>query len=176
LFPDAGAAFAAADICTGSGCVAVALATERPAARITATDISDVALEVARRNAFRHGAADRIQFRSANLLEGLSGPFDLIACNPPYVAERDRPALQPEVRDHEPGIALFGGTDGFDLVERLVECAAAYLEPDGHLLFEFGFGQDERVESLIERSKRFRLVELRRDLQGVARTAVTRRV
>jgi release factor glutamine methyltransferase len=164
-----------ADLCTGSGCVAVALATEVQGARITATDISEAALVVARRNAARHGVADRIKFRRADLLDGLSEPFDLIACNPPYVAEGDRRGLQPEVRDYEPDVALYGGTDGLHVLERLVEGAATHLRPGGHLLFEFGFGQDERVESLVDRTGGLRLVGLRRDLQGIARTAVVER-
>ncbi|HEY3043794.1 MAG TPA: peptide chain release factor N(5)-glutamine methyltransferase [Vicinamibacterales bacterium] len=176
LFPDRDRTLTVADLGTGSGCVAVAIASERPAARITATDISSVALEVARQNATRHGVADRIQFRSADLLDGLEGPFDLIACNPPYVAERDRRGLQPEVRDHEPDVALYGGTDGFHLVERLVHGAAVHLRPGGYLLFEFGLGQDERIESLIGGTGNLRLRELRRDLQGIARTAVVERV
>jgi release factor glutamine methyltransferase len=165
-----------ADLCTGSGCVAVALATEITGSRITATDISEAALDVARRNAATHGVAERIEFRCADLLTGLSGPFDLIACNPPYVADGDRPGLQPEVRDYEPGVALFGGADGFHIVERLVQSAAGYLRPGGHLLFEFGLGQDERVESLVDGTDRLRLVELRRDLQGIARTAFVERI
>jgi release factor glutamine methyltransferase len=176
LFPDHGHSLKAADLGTGSGCVAVALASERPTARITATDISRVALEVARRNATRLGVADRIQFRYADLLDGLQGPFDMIACNPPYVAERDRRGLQPEVRDHEPDVALFGGADGFHLVERLVHGAAIHLRPGGYLLFEFGLGQDERIEALIAGTENLRLRELRRDLQGIARTAVVKRV
>jgi release factor glutamine methyltransferase len=176
LFPDHGDSLKAADLGTGSGCVAIALACERPTARITATDISSVALEVARRNATRHGVADRIQFRSADLLDGLEGPFDMIACNPPYVAERDRRGLQPEVRDHEPDVALFGGADGFHLVERLVQGAAIHLRPGGYLLFEFGLGQDERIEALIAATDNLGLRELRRDLQGIARTAVVKRI
>ena len=162
-------------MCTGSGCVAVALAGERLSARITATDISRVALEVAQRNAQRHGVADRIHFRCTDLLDGLDGLFDAIACNPPYVAERDRRGLQPEVRDHEPDVALFGGSDGFRLVERLVKTAAGSVGPGGYLLFEFGLGQDDRVESLVEQTDGFTLLELRRDLQGIARTAVAQR-
>ena len=176
LFPDPDRNLKAADLGTGSGCVAVAIATERPAARITATDISSVALEVARQNAARHGVADRIQFRCADLLDGLDGPSDLIACNPPYVAERDRRGLQPEVRDHEPDVALYGGTDGFHLVERLVHGAAIHLRPGGYLLFEFGLGQDERIESLIAGTNNLKLRGLRRDLQGIARTAVVERM
>ena len=176
LFPDPERGLNAADLGTGSGCVAVALASERPAARIVATDISSVALDVARQNARRHGVADRIQFRCADLLDGLEEPFDMIACNPPYVAERDRRGLQPEVRDHEPDVALYGGTDGFRLVERLVHGAAIRLRPGGFLVFEFGLGQDDRIESLIAGTANLRLGELRRDLQGIARTAVVERV
>jgi release factor glutamine methyltransferase len=175
LFPDPGGSLKAADLGTGSGCLAVALATERPAARIIATDISSAALAVARQNATHHGVADRVQFRCADLLDGLEGPFDMIACNPPYVAERDRRGLQPEVRDHEPDVALYGGADGFHIVERLVNGASIYLRPGGYLLFEFGLGQDERIESLIAGTDNLRLRELRRDLQGIARTAVVER-
>lgn len=175
LFPQVGGPLTAADVCTGSGNVAIALATERAAAQITATDISSTALDVARQNARRLGVAGRIQFRCSDLLEGLGGPFDLITCNPPYVAERDRPGLQPEVRDHEPGVALFGGRDGFQLVERLVSDAPGCLRPGGFLMFEFGLGQDDRVESLIADTAGLRLVELRRDLQGIARTAIVER-
>ena len=127
LFPDPDRSLKAADLGTGSGCLAVALATERPAARIVATDISTDALAVARQNASRHGVADRIEFRCTDLLNDLAGPFDMIACNPPYVAERDRRGLQPEVRDHEPDVALFGGADGFHIVERLVGGASICL-------------------------------------------------
>jgi release factor glutamine methyltransferase len=175
LFPQVNGIVAVADLCTGSGNVAVAIATERPAARIVATDISRVALDVARQNARRLGVAGRIDFRCTDLLDGLQGPFDVITCNPPYVAERDKPGLQPEVRDHEPDVALFGGSDGFHLVERLVKTAAGYLRPGGHLLFEFGLGQDDRVEALVADTAGLRLVELRRDLQGIARTAVAER-
>ena len=176
LFPERSHNLMAADLGTGSGCVAIALASERPAARITATDISSAALEVARHNATRLGVADRIQFRCADLLDGLEGVFDVIACNPPYVAERDRRGLQPEVRDHEPDVALYGGADGFHLVERLVHGAAIYLRPGGYLVFEFGLGQDDRIESLIAGTDELKLRELRRDLQGIARTAVVERV
>jgi len=175
LFPDADAPVTFADVCTGSGNVAIALATERPSARITAIDISQTALDVAQQNARRLGVADRIRFQSGDLLAGISGPFDAITCNPPYVAEKDRPGLQPEVRDHEPGVALFGGRDGFQLVERVVGEAAACLRRGGFLLFEFGLGQDDRVESLVAATPGLQLVELRRDLQGIARTAVVER-
>jgi len=164
-----------ADAGTGSGCVAIALARELPACRVVATDISEAALDVARRNASRFGVADRIQFVRANVLAGVDGPFDLIAANPPYVRQGDRPALQPEVREYEPAVALFGGASGIDLVAGFVAQAVPLLKPGGHLIFEFGFGQDVDVETLIEATRGLSMIGLRRDLQGIARTAVTRR-
>jgi release factor glutamine methyltransferase len=164
-----------ADVCTGCGCVAVAVAHERPLATVVASDISAEALAVARRNAARHGVADRMTFREGDLLDGITGRFDAIVANPPYVVDRARPALQPEVRDHEPAVALFGGADGFELVTRLVGQAPSRLRAGGHLVFEFGLGQDVEVEELLARTPELILLELRRDLQGIARTAVARK-
>lgn len=172
LHQDADAPVEIADIGTGSGCVAIAIAIERPAASIVATDISSVALEVARRNAAAHGVTDRIQLVQADLLDGVSGTFDLIVANPPYVRARDGVALQPEVQQ-EPSVALFSGPDGLDAIARIVDEAPARLRAGGHLVFEFGFGQDVEIEKLIEAS-RLSLVRLLRDLQGIARTAVCR--
>lgn len=166
---------AIADAGTGSGCLAVALARELPVASIVATDISEDALEVARRNAELHGVAARIRFVRADVLAGVDGPFDLIVGNPPYVRRGDRPALQPEVRDFEPHVALFGGDSGVELVTALITQAAERLRPGGLLIFEFGFGQDEAVENLLAKSTELTLLELRRDLQGIARTAIARK-
>jgi release factor glutamine methyltransferase len=165
-----------ADACTGSGNLAIALAVELPQASIVATDISDEALEVARRNAAHHAVADRIRFVRANVLEGVGGPFDLIVGNPPYVRQGDRPALQPEVRDYEPSVALFGGASGTELVATVVRQATDRLRPGGYLLFEFGLGQDVDVEELIAATPALTMIGLRRDLQGIARTAVVRRL
>jgi len=162
------------DVGTGSGCVAIALATERPLAAITATDISEAALSVARRNAKRNGT-EHIRFVTADLLNGVDGPFDLITANPPYVRQVDQPGLQPEVRDHEPAVALFGGPDGTSLVRRFVAEATPKVRPGGHLIFEFGLGQDDTIEQLVADHPDLELVELRRDIQGIARTAVARR-
>ena len=175
LFRDRAAPLSVADICTGCGCVAVAIAHERPAATIVATDISREALEVARRNAIRHGVGDRVTFSYGDLLEGIERPVDAIVANPPYVVDRAGPALQPEVRDYEPAVALFGGSEGFDLVTRLVAEAPSRLHSGGYLVFEFGLGQDVEVEQLLERAPDLTLIELRRDLQGIARTAVAQR-
>ena len=175
LFPLQTDAATIVDACTGSGVVAIALARERPAARIVATDISSDALDVARRNARRHGAADRVEFVCGDLLDPITSAVDLIVCNPPYVAEGSRPGLQPEVRDHEPSVALFGGRDGLHLVTRLIGGAPSRLRSGGYLVFEFGFGQDVEVETLIEANPHLELLGLRRDLLGIARTAVARR-
>ena len=170
--PDAKASLSIADVCTGCGAVAIALARERPGARVIAADISDVALEVARRNAARFDLFGHVQVVHADLLDGLDGPFDLITANPPYVREGDRRGLQPEVGEHEPAVALFGGTDGLAIVRRLVADVPARLRRGGTLIFEFGLGQDEEIEDLIRDSGSLQLLELRRDLQGIARTAV----
>jgi release factor glutamine methyltransferase len=175
LFPAKDMAPAIVDACTGSGIVAVALAVERPNARIVATDISSTAIEVARRNAARLGVAERVTFVCGDLLDPITAPVDLITCNPPYVPEVSRPGLQPEVREHEPAVALFGGRDGLRLVARTVAAAPPRLCRGGYLVFEFGCGQDVEIEALVEAQPDLELVELRRDLQGIARTCVARR-
>jgi release factor glutamine methyltransferase len=173
-FP-ADAPLSIADACTGSGVVAIALALERPAARVTGTDISADAVEVARRNAARLGVGDRVRAIVGDLLDPIDQPVDLVVCNPPYVADNARPALQPEVRDHEPHVALFGGRDGLQILARLIRAAPARLRSGGFLIFEFGLGQDVEMENLITRESRLHLVGFRRDLQGIARTCIARR-
>jgi release factor glutamine methyltransferase len=175
MFPRADDQLVIVDACTGCGCIAIALADERPAARVVATDVSARALDVARRNAAILGVDTRVNFQQADLLDGQVGPFDLIVANPPYVRDRDRPGLQPEVRNHEPSVALFGGDDGLQIVRRLVQQAVTRLRVGGYLIFEFGFGQDASIETLIADTGDLRLIGLRRDLQGIARTAVAER-
>lgn len=175
LDPDPHAAIQIADVCTGSGCLAVAIAHERPFARVVATDISEAALAIARRNAERFGVAPRIRFVRADLLEGVAQRFDLVVANPPYVRSGDRPGLQPEVRE-EPEVALYGGADGLDAIVRLIAEAPARIRDGGHLVFEFGLGQDPEIERHLHESRSLELVEMRRDLQGIARTAVARKM
>jgi release factor glutamine methyltransferase len=178
LFPSPTERLAVAEAGTGCGCLAVAIAHERPNAHITATEISATALDIARRNATKHGVADRITFVQGDLLGPVEAGsrLDFIMANPPYVAERSRLGLQPEVREHEPDVALFGGADGLHLIERLIDQVPARLRDGGYLVFEFGCGQDEDIERLVAAADGLELVELRRDLQGIARTAVARRV
>lgn len=172
----AGASIRLCDVGTGSGCIAIAIARERPDAEIIATDVSGAALAVAARNAVRHGVSSRIPFVHADVLRDIGRPFDAIVSNPPYVPERDRAATQPEVRDYEPPIALFAGEDGLDEIRRLVEAAPPRIKPGGCLIFEFGFGQDDAVGELISRTAGLKMIELRRDLQGIPRAAVAERL
>ena len=159
------------DVCTGSGCLAVALAREFGGADVIATDVSEAALDVARRNAQRHQVGARIAFRSADLLDGITVRADLIVSNPPYVARRDAAALPPEVRDHEPHVALFAGDDGFDVYRRLLPAAHDRLTRSGRLVIEVGQHQADAVAEIAE-AARLRLDHTRQDLQGITRTLV----
>jgi release factor glutamine methyltransferase len=173
---DRDAPLAVADVCTGSGCLAVALAHERPGAHIVATDISADALRTARRNAERHGVADRVELVQADVFAGSgTGAFDLIVSNPPYVPEGDRVTLPPEVRDHEPPIALFAGEDGLAIIQRLVEQSTGRLKAGGLLIFEFGLGQAGAVRALISERPELTMLDVKQDLQGIPRTVVASR-
>jgi len=171
-FPDRGAPLSIADVCTGSGCLAVALAREYARARVVAADLSGAALDVAGRNAARHGVADRVRLIATDLLQGIPDLFDLIVANPPYVSEGDRPALVAEVREYEPELALFAGRDGLAVIRRLVEESVERLVPGGTLIFELGFWQAPAVATLISGRSGLELVEIRPDLQGIPRAAI----
>jgi release factor glutamine methyltransferase len=164
-----------ADIGTGSGCIAVALAKELPSSTVCATDLSAAALEIARRNAARHGVADRISFVECNLLEGVTEPaqFDLIVSNPPYVGTRERESLAREVRDHEPHTALFAGEDGMALYPSLIVQAAARLVPGGLLVLELGINQFEAVGNLLDAARGWTRVSAKQDLAGIIRVIST---
>jgi release factor glutamine methyltransferase len=163
------------DLGTGSGAIAVALAHTLPFAQITATDISAAALVAAKANAARNGLADRIRFVQGNLLEPVAGEhFDIIVSNPPYVPESDRATLDVEVRDHEPAQALFAGADGLAIYRRLIPAAFSALVPGGYVLLEIGYGQQDAMQSLLEKEG-FAGIEFFGDLQGIPRVAVARR-
>jgi release factor glutamine methyltransferase len=163
-----------ADIGTGSGNIAISLAHSRADLRVVATDVSADALAVAMENAERHAVADRVQFVVASYLGGVEGDFDLIAANPPYVRDRDRPGLGRPVR-HEPEVALFGGDTGLRDIEGVLDTAIAKLRPRGWLVMEFGFGQEVEVRNLVNARQRLEFSRFREDLQGLARTAIIRR-
>jgi release factor glutamine methyltransferase len=144
------------DIGTGSGAIALALAANLPHAEIIATDLSPAALAVARANAQQLGLTARIHFLEGDLLAALPAktppgtpPFDVIVSNPPYVPETDAPTLAPEVRDHEPSLALYAGADGLSLYRRLIPQAFRALRPGGLLALEIGFGQRTALTYLL---------------------------
>ncbi len=142
---------AALDLCTGSGCLALALAAKCQQAVVWATDVSPGALELARANASRLNLAERVTFLQGDKLAALppgTGPFDLIASNPPYIPSGEIGALQPEVRDFEPRLALDGGADGLDFYRAIAREAVAFLAPAGKLMLEIGDGQGEALQSL----------------------------
>jgi release factor glutamine methyltransferase len=160
-----------ADIGTGSGILAVTLASELLASTVVATDLSGPALDVARENARRLGVSDRITFVETSYLEGVDGGFDLIVANPPYVKDGDKRALSRDVR-HEPDVALFGGPDGLRDVGGVLDAAVQKLKPGGWFVMEFGYGQEEDVRRLVGTRPALRLDRIRDDLQGIARTAI----
>jgi release factor glutamine methyltransferase len=141
----------ALDVGTGSGAIALSLATEGPFARVVATDVSADALEVAAANAERASAAGALELRHGSLYDVVGGgeEFDVIVSNPPYVSDVDRATLMPEVRDHEPGGALFAGADGLSLIRPLVAGAPGHLAPGGLVALEVGEGQVEAVAALL---------------------------
>lgn len=140
------------DVGTGSGCIAIALAKHLPSAQLFASDVSEAALAVARRNASASGVADRIEFRSGDLLAPWSDApaYDVIVSNPPYIGTREAGDLPRNVRDFEPHLALFAGEDGLSIIRRLSREAGALLAEDGHLLMEVAFDQSAAVRDLME--------------------------
>lgn len=135
------------DLCTGSGAIAISLAKELPAARVIATDISEQACAIARKNAERNGFGDRVEIRHGDLFAPLPGErFDLIVANPPYIATSVIDTLAAEVK-REPRIALDGGADGLVFYDRICAAAREHLEPGGALVVEHGFDQAEAVQA-----------------------------
>jgi len=190
-----------ADIGTGSGCIAVALAKELPGATIHATDISSAALAVAQRNAGHHSVSDQIQFIESNLLDRVfvlaaqpaapllseearyespvrtheSRSYDLIASNPPYIGRREAETLMREVRDHEPEIALYGGEEGYELYADLITQAAAQLKPSGILVLELGHNSLPAVQPRLD-ARTWTNVGVTNDLAGIPRVIAAERL
>lgn len=156
------------DVATGSGAVALALADELPDATITAADVSEDALALARANAHALNLDDRVSFVHSDLLAGVTGRFDAIAANLPYVESAVIDTLQPEVARHEPRLALDGGDDGLDLVRRLVAQVPSHLKPGGLLALEIGAGQAVETERIL-RAHGFADTDRHEDLAGIER-------
>ena len=159
------------DVGTGSGCLAVAIAHELPSVLVTAVDVSPAALQVAARNAARHQVDDRVTLQQADVLTGVTGHFELIVSNPPYVPEADAAFMQEDVVRYEPYLALFGGRTGFEVIGRLFDQAPHHLAPGGQLIVEFGFGQAGQISRLAENAG-WRIVRVVNDLQSIPRTIV----
>jgi len=161
------------DVGTGSGCVALALASELPGAEIHATEISVEALEIARANAVRLQLQDCVAFHHADLLTGISHTgFDIVASNPPYVGSSEEDKVQLEVRKFEPRSAVFAGPEGLDIIRRLIPQARAALKPGGWLAMEIGFSMETNVRGLLSGWTEIRTVA---DLQGIPRVVAARK-
>src|SRR3954453_5783163 len=155
------------DVGTGSGVIALSLAARFPGAKVTATDVSEDALALARENADRLALADRIEFLQSELMTWVTGVYDLIVANLPYVAARDRQTLSREVL-RDPEIALFGGERGDEIIRKLIETAPSHLAPGGLLALELGLGQADELAALMA-EKNYHDIELKRDYAGVIR-------
>lgn len=169
------------DLCTGCGCIAVAVAKNVPEASIVATDISGPALEVAARNIEKHELAGRVELLCGDLFEPLIPqldvtPFDAIACNPPYVSAAEYEALERNVKDYEPRLALYAGEDGLDIYRRIAAEVDRFLKPSGALLLEIGYAQGPAVCELLEKTDTFAEISIEKDLQGHDRVVVAQRV
>ena len=172
-----------AEVGTGSGCLAIALARELPDAEIFATDISGAALEVARRNALRHGVGRRIEWIECHLLDAFltawpdsgGARFDLIVSNPPYIARGAAEQLPREVRDHEPAVALFGGARGDEMYAPIAGQVAKLLGPGGVVVLELGHDSLEAVSGLFDAARGWIHVSVTEDLAGIPRVIAAER-
>jgi release factor glutamine methyltransferase len=168
------------DLGTGSGAIALAIAVNAPHARVTATDISVQALEIAKQNARRLGIDERVDFRRTDCWDildagGALERYDLIVANPPYVREDEINSLAPEVRDFEPRIALAGGVDGLDFYRRIAAGAAEHLAAEGVAIIEVGAGQADDVAAIF-RAAGFSDIAIVDDLAGIPRVVKARRI
>lgn len=164
------------EIGTGSGVIATCLAVQHSEWEIVATDISETALAVARKNAEIHDCTAQIKFLSGDLFEPVAAicangeaQFDWIVCNPPYIKNTERDTLSPDVRDHEPEIALFAGDDGLDVIRRLIAEAPKYLAPTGKLILEIGATQANTIRTLLEAGSAYATYKLFKDYAGKER-------
>ena len=164
------------ELCTGSGCIAVAVAAHAPRCQVVATDLVPENLGLARENAERLGVGERVEFRCGDLFEPIAKEehFEVVCANPPYVEEGAWPKLAPVIRLHEDPRALLAGPDGLDVIRRLVSETPAHLTKGGTLAFEMGMGQYEMVTSLLK-AHGYQGTETRPDLAGIERIAVARR-
>jgi len=169
------------DLCTGSGCIAVAIAKNFPEAKVTATDISDAALAVAARNVEKHQLEDRVELLCGDLFEPLVPhldvtQWDLIVCNPPYVSTAEYETLEKNVKDYEPKLALMAGDDGLDVYRRIGKSIGRYLKPGGALLLEIGYAQGPAVRELLTETALFAEITVEKDVHNNDRIVTVRRM
>lgn len=164
------------DLCSGSGAIGLTLAAERANLRIVLADVSESAMEVAKLNAAALGVEGRVVFETGDLSDALrnESPFQLVACNPPYLKTEELAGLAPDVRDHEPSLALVGGDDGLAFYRRLAEQSARLVLEGGRLFLEVGFGQAGAVSELLS-ANGFERVAIHQDLAGVERVVELKR-
>lgn len=176
--PDAGPVRMIADIGTGTGAIAIALAKNLPAARVVATDVSAEALALARENVERHGLGDRVELREGDLLEPIAseeGAFDVLASNPPYIPDREWAAVPPNVAAHEPTLALRGGADGLDFVRPLIDGAPRLLRPGGWLVVETAASNARAACADAQGHPELSDASVLQDHEGLDRVVVARR-
>ncbi len=169
----------AVDVCTGSGNLAVALASRHPAARVFAADLSPEACELARRNVQHLNLQDRVQVRVGDLLAPFDSPefhgrVDLLSCNPPYISTARMAGMPTEIVGHEPALAFDGGALGVRIIQRLISEAPRYVKSGGWLLFEVGLGQGPAVQNRVSKTGKFDVVDTRTDENGEIRVVVAR--
>lgn len=167
----------ALDVCTGSGCIAAAIAKNVKDCTVIATDICDKALAVAADNVNTLKLTDKVQLLCGDLftpiVAGLDNPqFDVIVSNPPYVSQAEFDKLDKNVRDYEPKTALYGGVDGLDIYRRIIDGVGEFLKPDGALMLEIGFAQGKPVGGLLEASGLFKTVRIEKDFAKHDRLAI----
>jgi len=168
------------DLCTGCGCIAVAIAKNFGNAKIVATDICDAALAAAASNVEKHNLKDRIELLCGDLFDPLvpqldTGKFDLIVCNPPYVSIAEFEKLPVNIKDYEPRKALLAGADGLDIYRRICEKVDTFLKPDAVLMLEIGYSQGQALRGLLEQADCFSEITIEKDLNNNDRIAIAKK-
>lgn len=162
------------DICTGSGCIGIALAYHLKNAKIMMSDISRKALEIAKKNALTNQVLEQVELIESNLFEKIEGKFNIIVSNPPYIETNVIKTLSKQVQN-EPKLALDGGEDGLSFYRKLAKEAPKYLEKDGYLCIEIGYHQKEKIIELIKETGEFSKIEVKQDLAGNDRVIIAKR-
>jgi len=167
------------DLCTGCGCIAIAIAKNFANADIIATDISDAALNIAAKNVEKHQLGERIRLLCGDLFDAFVpqldvDKFDLIVCNPPYVSSAEFEKLDKNVKDYEPKVALFAGVDGLDVYRRIIKKVDQFLKPDTALMLEVGYNQGQAVRELLEQAGCYREITIEKDFHDNDRIVVAK--